>query len=273
MPTADNEILHQRSLTKEEITFPKIALTDTGSLEINILAGVWNENTANAHCHEEFQLEKYAHSFLSSPDHVNEFEETCEPAIETDFPNKKQKMNFEQSYELWLRHGCLNGEIGESVEQYETEFDEHPRTKIRSATTFEHDNQGDTLKYSEESLVHARYLTTQIVPDMYNAQDQSQAQPMKDSSRAVPSGADDVIMDSTNTSLQYSRQSHKTFEAVKEESCITPVSYDQGLPSQTAILARQGRRKLRVGLSKSTRVKPLHPYWSKDRIKESGPIS
>ena len=120
MPTADNEILHQRSLTKEEITFPKIALTDTGSLELNILAGVWNESAATAHCHEEVQLEKYAHSFLSSPDHVNEFEETWDPAIETDFPNKKQKMNFEQSYELWLKHGYLSSEIGESVEQYET---------------------------------------------------------------------------------------------------------------------------------------------------------
>ena len=115
------------------------------------------------------------------------------------------------------------------------EFYEHPRTKIRSATTLEHDNQGDTLKYSEESLsvnprqgVHARYLTTQIVPDMYNAQDQLKAQPTNDSSRAVPSGADNVIMDSTNTSSQYSRQSHKTFEAVKEESCIAPVSHDQG---------------------------------------------
>jgi hypothetical protein len=117
------------------------------------------------------------------------------------------------------------------------ELDEHPRTKIRPATAFEHDNQGDTLKHSEEPLslsvnprqgVHARYLTTQIVPDMYNAQDQLKAQPMNDSSRVVPSGADDVIMDSTNTSLQYSRQSHKTSEAVKEESCITPVSRDQG---------------------------------------------
>jgi molybdopterin-guanine dinucleotide biosynthesis protein len=76
--------------------------------------------------------------------------------------------------------------------------------------------------------MHAHYLTTQIVPDMYNAQDQLKAQPTNDSSRAVPSGADNVIMDSTNTSSQYSRQSHKTLEAVKEESCITPVSHDQG---------------------------------------------
>ena len=76
-------------------------------------------------------------------------------------------------------------------------------------------------------------MTPQIVPDLFD-QDQLKTHPVNDSPRAVPSGADDMIMDTTDASLHlsdYTRQSHKTFEqreAVKGESCITPVSCDQG---------------------------------------------
>jgi hypothetical protein len=119
LPTADVDILHQRILTKEEITSPKEAIIDMGSLESNILTAVWKESATTKYCQEELELEKYDHSFLSSPDQVGEFEGTWESPNETDSPNKKQKTENHAGY-TWVNHGHLNSKTGENVDQYET---------------------------------------------------------------------------------------------------------------------------------------------------------
>ena len=81
-----------------------------------IPAGEWNKSK---YYYEDSQLEKYPHSFMTSPDHVNEIEETWQSRIETDLSIRQQKVET-YDYNTWLKQDCLKSEIGESVKHSET---------------------------------------------------------------------------------------------------------------------------------------------------------
>lgn len=89
---------------------------DYRSLESMIPAAEWS---GSQYCYEESQLEKYPHSFMTSPDHVNEIEETRQSTIERDLSIRRQKVET-YDYNAWLKQDCLKSEIGQSVEHSKT---------------------------------------------------------------------------------------------------------------------------------------------------------
>ena len=117
MPVAKNEISYP--LAKEEVTFSKVAIINVKSLESNIVApAVWEESVATESCSlEVVKFEKYDHSFLSSPDHLNEFEELEESESNTEFPNKKQRGESHTS-NTCLKHSNFGN--GKSLVLHET---------------------------------------------------------------------------------------------------------------------------------------------------------
>ena len=77
------------------------------------------DSSGSKYCCHESLLEKYPHSFITSPDHVNEFEDTWESTIEPGHSIKRQKVE-DCDYDARLKQNCLKSGIRECGKHSET---------------------------------------------------------------------------------------------------------------------------------------------------------
>ena len=164
---------------------------------------------------------------MTSPDYVNEFDETLEERIKSDFPIKKQKKeNVDCNYDH------INHEMGNIRRHFLLPLSaQSGKFDIFNFLELHNNHQTSTPNFTTSSECHGDIVSSrtdnasQIVPDV-DIQENLIPQSMKNPHCTVPSVLDDIMVNNSHES----GRGIEFDEAVKENSYITPISDNQGIP-------------------------------------------